>query len=59
MLECVVRNYFNFDMISLEVNQEAKKMNLDFGATHVFTNEKCRLRFSYLHLKVTFNNDSI
>lgn len=40
-------------MVSLEVNEESKKLNLNFGATHVFTNEKCRLRWSYLHMKVS------
>jgi hypothetical protein len=54
LMEGIVRNYFNFDMVSLELNEEAKRLGLNFGATHVFTNEKCRLRWSYLHMKVKF-----
>lgn len=49
----MLRNYFNFDLVSLELNDEAKRLGLNFGATHVFTNEKCRIRWSYLHLKVS------
>jgi hypothetical protein len=52
MQESVIRNYFNFDLVSIDVNNEAKKLGLYFGATNVFTNEKCRLRWSYCHLKV-------
>lgn len=47
-----MRNFFNFDMVSVELNEEARRIGLNFGATHVFTNEKCRIRWSYLHLKV-------
>jgi hypothetical protein len=49
--EIVLRNYFNFDMVSVELNEESRRLGLKFGATHVFTNEKCRIRWSYLHLK--------
>ena len=49
--EIVLRNYFNFDMVSVELNEEARRLGVKFGATHVFTNEKCRIRWSYLHLK--------
>jgi hypothetical protein len=52
LCESTVRNYFSFDVVSLELNEEAKLLKLDFGATNVFTNEKCRLRWSYLHIKV-------
>jgi hypothetical protein len=52
--EIVVRNFFNFDMVSVELNEESRRLGLNFGATHVFTNEKCRFRYSYLHLKVRF-----
>jgi len=50
-METVIRNYFNFQTVSLELNQEAKNLGLDFGATNVFTNDKCRTRWSYLHLQ--------
>lgn len=53
LLESVVRNYFNFDMVSLELNEEAKRLKLYFGATHSFTNEKARIRWAYLHMKVS------
>jgi hypothetical protein len=49
--EIVLRNYFNFDMVSVELNEEAKRQGVNFGATHAFTNEKCRIRWSYLHLQ--------
>ena len=55
LLESVVRNYFNFDMVSLELNEETKRLGLNFGATHAFTNQKARLRWSYLHMKVRFD----
>jgi len=50
LMQSVIRNYFNFQVASLELNAEAKNLGLDFGATNVFTNEKCRIRWSYLHL---------
>lgn len=50
--DCVLRNYFNFELVSLEANDFAKNNHLDFGATNVYTNEKCRLRWAYIHLKV-------
>jgi len=49
--ESVVRSYFNFDTIAMEINLEAKALNLNFGATHIFNPEKCRTRWSYIHLK--------
>ena len=50
--EIVLRNFFNFDTVSVELNEEARRLGLNFGTTHAFTNEKCRIRWSYLHLKV-------
>ena len=50
LMQSVVRNYFNFQTASMELNTEAKNQGLDFGATNVFTHEKCRIRWSYLHL---------
>ena len=49
----VVRNYFNFDTISNEVGAEAKARKLNFGAnpTEQYSAARCRLRWSYLHLK--------
>lgn len=35
----------------MELNMEAKSRKLDFGAEHQFTAAKCRLRWSYIHLK--------
>lgn len=51
LMQSVIRNYFNFEQASLEINQEAKNRGLDFGSTHVFSSEKCRIRWSYLHLQ--------
>ena len=56
--ECVVRNYFNFDMVAIELNQEAKRIGHDLGAARtggggIFTADKCRSRWSYLHLLVS------
>ncbi|CDW76833.1 UNKNOWN [Stylonychia lemnae] len=54
LLDSVIRNYFNFDQVSLELNDQAKRLHLYFGATHSFTNQKCRIRWSYLHMKLPF-----
>jgi hypothetical protein len=54
LMDTVIRNYFNFDMVSIELNDECRRVGLNFGATHAYTNEKCRLRWSYLHLKVRY-----
>jgi hypothetical protein len=53
--ESVIRNYFNFDMVSVELNQEAKRTGHDMGVarTAMFTADKCRIRWSYLHLLVS------
>ena len=56
--ECVVRNYFNFDMVAIELNQEAKRIGHDLGAARtggggIFTADKCRSRWSYIHLLVS------
>ena len=45
-------------MIAVELNHEAKRLGLDFGAAKAskdgnFTPDKCRIRWSYLHLKVS------
>ena len=50
LVKSVVRNYFNFEVVCLEIDQEAKRAGLDFGTAHAFTNEKCRMRWSYLHV---------
>ena len=50
-MHSVIRNYFNFEVVSLEINGEAKNQGYDFGIANVFTNEKCRMRWSYLHLQ--------
>jgi hypothetical protein len=47
----VVRNYFNFEVVSLEINRECKRYGFDFGISNIFTMEKCRMRWSYLHLQ--------
>ena len=51
LMQSVIRNYFNFQVVSMEINHEAKAQGLDFGAANAFTDEKCRLRWSYLHLQ--------
>ena len=51
LMQSVVRNYFNFQVVSLESDAEAKRLCLDFGSSNVVTSEKCRLRWSYLHLQ--------
>ena len=50
LMETVIRNYFKFEIVAIEINQESKLLNCDFGATNVFTPDKCRTRWSYLHL---------
>jgi hypothetical protein len=50
LMQTVIRNYFNFDIVAIELNTEAVNMGLDNGAANIFTNDKCRLRWSYLHL---------
>ena len=51
LMETVIRNYFKFEIVSMEINQEVKNLKCDFGATNVFTPDKCRTRWSYLHLQ--------
>jgi len=53
--ESVIRNYFNFDMVAVELNQEAKRLGHDMGVarTAMFNADKCRIRWSYLHLLVS------
>ena len=38
-------------MVAQELHQEAKAQGVNFGATNVYTSEKCRVRWSYLHLQ--------
>jgi hypothetical protein len=45
----VLSNYFNFNIISLEINDEAQRLGLRFGIANAYTNEKCRLRWFFLH----------
>jgi hypothetical protein len=62
LAECVIRNCFNFDLIALEVNKHAKKLGYDFGAASamgLFSSEKCRIRWSYIHLKVMYENNFV
>jgi hypothetical protein len=42
-------------MVSVELNQEAKRTGHDMGVarTAMFTADKCRIRWSYLHLLVS------
>ena len=49
--QAVIKNYFNFEVVSMEVNQEARRRGFNFGIANAFTNEKCRIRWSYLHLQ--------
>ena len=51
LMQSVVRNYFNFQIAASELNIESKNLGLDFGATNLFNHEKCRYRWSYLHLQ--------
>lgn len=54
---CVVQSYFNFDLVATEVNQKAREeafsSDRPIGARDRFSNEHCRLRWSYLHLVVS------
>jgi hypothetical protein len=45
----VLNNYFNFNIISLEINDEAHRLAVKFGIANAYTNEKCRIRWFYLH----------
>lgn len=57
LAETVIRNCFNFDLIAIEINQEVKRLGYDHGVaanSNIFTTEKCRIRWSYIHLKVSF-----
>ena len=50
LMQSVIRNYFNFKQVGGELNNESKNLGIDFGATNIYTSEKCRIRWSYLHL---------
>jgi len=45
----VLSNCFNFNIVSLEVNDEADRQGVRFGIANAYTNEKCRIRWFYLH----------
>lgn len=45
-----VRNIFNFNLVSIDVNNEAQKLD-QFCATSKFTSEKCAIRWTYIHAK--------
>ena len=51
LMQSVIRNYFNFQAVAQELNHEASVQGLDFGATNIYTSDKCRHRWSYLHLQ--------
>lgn len=51
LMQSVIRNYFNFQAVAQELNHEASVQGVDFGATNIYTSEKCRYRWSYLHLQ--------
>jgi len=46
-------------MVAIELNQEAKRLGHDLGVARtssrdgIFNAEKCRIRWSFLHLKVS------
>jgi len=42
-------NYFNFNIVSLDINEEAQRIGLKFGAANAYTNEKWRIRWFFLH----------
>lgn len=49
----IVRNYFNFELCAIELNNEFKRQGGSVGAVGLrvtFTEENCRQRWSYLHL---------
>mmetsp|Transcript_27158 Transcript_27158/g.41334 ORF Transcript_27158/g.41334 Transcript_27158/m.41334 type:complete len:125 (-) Transcript_27158:2329-2703(-) len=51
LMQSVVRNYFDFDVVSQELNEEAKNLSLDFVGYNFIDEGKCRIRWSYLHLQ--------
>jgi hypothetical protein len=51
LMQNVIKNYFNFEVVSIEINQEARRRGFNFGIVNAFTSEKSRLRWSYLHLQ--------
>ena len=50
LMQCVVRNYFNFEIVAKEVTKEAIDRKINFDIEDPYSDEKCRLRWSYLHL---------
>lgn len=56
LAQSIVRNYFNFDLVAADLNKEYKRSGGIVGAVGpqaTFTPEKCRIRWSYVHLQVT------
>ena len=51
LMHSVVRNYFNFEPVAKEVTEEALKRKVNFDVDDPYTVEKCRIRWSYLHLQ--------
>jgi hypothetical protein len=50
----VLGNYFNFDNVSVEVQSFAmKKCGIEKKNMTSFSNEKCRVRWFFLHAKVS------
>ena len=52
----VVVNYFNFNIVSLDINDEAQRIGLKFGAANAYTNEKWRIRWFFLHCQRSLIN---
>lgn len=51
LMQSVVRNYFNFEPVAKEVTDEAIKRKVPVDLDDPYTEEKCRIRWSYLHLQ--------
>jgi hypothetical protein len=52
LYESVLKHCFNFDLVSIDVNKEAQTKNMQNGASNIYSTEKCRMRWSYRHIKV-------
>jgi hypothetical protein len=50
LMDTVVKNYFNFELAAKEVNEETIKRKMKTYDADSYTAEKCRIRWSYLHL---------
>lgn len=54
--KAVLTHYFNFNLVALELNEEAERLGIRFGATSGYiTNETCRIRWFYLHCTRSLN----